>query len=36
MERLRIVSELMETLDTIEQQSGMFLIKPMYSEEGRT
>ena len=35
MERLRIASELMETLDTIEQQSGIFLIKPMYSYRGR-
>ena len=35
IERLRIASQLMETLDTIEQQSGIFLIKPMYSYRGR-
>ena len=35
MERLRIANELMETLDMIEQQSGIFLIKPMYSYRGR-
>ncbi|XP_048251263.1 myosin-9-like isoform X5 [Haliotis rufescens] len=34
-ERLKLASILMETLDSIEQESGLFLIKPMYSFRGR-
>ncbi|XP_021373672.1 uncharacterized protein LOC110463415 isoform X3 [Mizuhopecten yessoensis] len=34
-ERLRLANLLMETLDSIEQESGIFLIKPMYSYRGR-
>ncbi|KAJ8311754.1 hypothetical protein KUTeg_011109 [Tegillarca granosa] len=34
-ERLRLASLLMETLDSIEQESGIFLIKPMYSYRSR-
>ncbi|KAL4216430.1 hypothetical protein ACF0H5_024155 [Mactra antiquata] len=35
MERYRLANMLMETLDCIEQESGIFLIKPMYSYRGR-
>ncbi|KAK2167423.1 hypothetical protein LSH36_28g08067 [Paralvinella palmiformis] len=35
-ERLHLVSELMTTLDSIERESGIFLIKPMYSYKGQT
>ncbi|XP_033725885.1 myosin-6-like isoform X14 [Pecten maximus] len=35
-ERLRLANLLMETLDSIEQESGIFLIKPMYSYRGRS
>lgn len=35
VERYRLASMLMETLDSIEQESGLFLIKPMYSYRGR-
>ncbi|KAK3609983.1 hypothetical protein CHS0354_011824 [Potamilus streckersoni] len=35
IERLRLANLLMETLDNIEQESGIFLIKPMYSYRGR-
>lgn len=35
IERYRLANMLMETLDTIEQESGIFLIKPMYSYRGR-
>lgn len=35
MERYRLANMLMETLDGIEQESGIFLIKPMYSYRGR-
>lgn len=34
-ERYKVAIDLMQTLDTIEQQSGIFLIKPMYSYKGR-
>ncbi|XP_055955543.1 myosin-11 isoform X3 [Patella vulgata] len=34
-ERLRMANLLMETLDSIENESGIFLIKPMYSYRGR-
>jgi hypothetical protein len=34
-ERLKVAVDLMNTLDSIEQQSGIFLIKPMYSFKGR-
>lgn len=34
-ERMRLANLLMETLDSIEQESGIFLIKPMYSYRGR-
>ena len=34
-ERLRLATNLMSTLDYIEQQSGIFLVKPMYSYKGR-
>ncbi|XP_060075166.1 uncharacterized protein LOC132554861 [Ylistrum balloti] len=34
-ERIRLANLLMETLDSIEQESGIFLIKPMYSYRGR-
>ncbi|XP_063437065.1 myosin heavy chain, striated muscle-like isoform X14 [Mytilus trossulus] len=34
-DRLRFANILMETLENIEQQSGIFLIKPMYSFKGR-
>ncbi|XP_060555548.1 uncharacterized protein LOC132716319 isoform X1 [Ruditapes philippinarum] len=34
-ERYRLANMLMETLDSIEQESGLFLIKPMYSYRGR-
>jgi hypothetical protein len=34
-ERLRLAQLLMEILDDIEQESGIFLIKPMYSYKGR-
>ena len=34
-DRLRFANILMETLEDIEQQSGIFLIKPMYSFKGR-
>ncbi|XP_052059105.1 myosin heavy chain, striated muscle-like isoform X5 [Mytilus californianus] len=34
-DRLRFANILMETLENIEQQSGIFLIKPMYSFRGR-
>ena len=34
-ERLHLVSELMTTLDSIERESGIFLIKPMYSYKGQ-
>jgi hypothetical protein len=34
-QRLKIAVDLMHTLDNIEQQSGIFLIKPMYSYKGR-
>ncbi|XP_071098823.1 putative leucine-rich repeat-containing protein DDB_G0290503 [Haliotis cracherodii] len=34
-ERLKLANILMETLDSIEQESGLFLIKPMYSFRGR-
>ncbi|BFZ26103.1 hypothetical protein BsWGS_29142 [Bradybaena similaris] len=34
-ERLKLANLLMDTLDTIEQESGIFLIKPMYSYRGR-
>ncbi|XP_052692640.1 uncharacterized protein LOC128170920 isoform X8 [Crassostrea angulata] len=33
-ERMRLANLLMETLDSIEQESGIFLIKPMYSYRG--
>ena len=29
--RMKLAQMLMETLDNIEQESGIFLIKPMYS-----
>ena len=35
IERLKLANLLMDTLDTIEQESGIFLIKPMYSYKGR-
>ncbi|KAL5020532.1 hypothetical protein ScPMuIL_003424 [Solemya velum] len=35
VERLRMANLLMETLDNIEQESGIFLIKPMYSYRSR-
>jgi hypothetical protein len=35
-ERMRLANLLMETLDSIEQESGIFLIKPMYSYRGRS
>ncbi|XP_076439302.1 uncharacterized protein LOC143278152 isoform X3 [Babylonia areolata] len=35
MERLRLAAMLMDSLDSIEQESGLFLIKPMYSYRGR-
>ncbi|CAL1539571.1 unnamed protein product, partial [Lymnaea stagnalis] len=35
LDRLKLANILMETLDTIEQESGIFLIKPMYSYRGR-
>ncbi|XP_053387320.1 uncharacterized protein LOC123542904 [Mercenaria mercenaria] len=35
IERYRLANMLMETLDSIEQESGLFLIKPMYSYRGR-
>ena len=35
VERYRLANMLMETLDIIEQESGIFLIKPMYSYRGR-
>ena len=35
MERLKLANLLMNTLDGIEQESGIFLIKPMYSYRGR-
>ncbi|XP_069102203.1 uncharacterized protein [Argopecten irradians] len=34
-ERIRLANLPMETLDSIEQESGIFLIKPMYSYRGR-
>ncbi|XP_052693168.1 uncharacterized protein LOC128171411 isoform X3 [Crassostrea angulata] len=34
-EQMRLANLLMETLDSIEQESGIFLIKPMYSYRGR-
>ncbi|XP_064645330.1 uncharacterized protein LOC135498802 isoform X2 [Lineus longissimus] len=34
-ERLRLAQLLMEVLDDIEMESGIFLIKPMYSYKGR-
>ncbi|CAG5122145.1 unnamed protein product, partial [Candidula unifasciata] len=34
-ERLKLANLLMDTLDSIEQESGIFLIKPMYSYRGR-
>ena len=34
-ERLKTAVNLMNALDNIEQQSGIFLIKPMYSFKGR-
>ena len=34
-ERLRLMSQLMETLDDIEKESGIFLIKPMYSYKAK-
>ena len=34
-ERLRLAAMLMDSLDSIEQESGLFLIKPMYSYRGR-
>ncbi|ESO89706.1 hypothetical protein LOTGIDRAFT_234110 [Lottia gigantea] len=34
-ERLRMANLLMETLDSIENESGIFLIKPMYSYRSR-
>ena len=36
IERYRLANMLMETLDSIEQESGLFLIKPMYSYRGRS
>ncbi|KAK3792185.1 hypothetical protein RRG08_026589, partial [Elysia crispata] len=35
IERLKLANLLMDTLDTIAQESGIFLIKPMYSYKGR-
>ena len=35
IERIKLANLLMDTLDTIEQESGIFLIKPMYSYKGR-
>merc|ERR1719422_3014613 len=35
MERLKLANLLMSTLDGIEQESGLFLVKPMYSYRGR-
>ncbi|KAK7096390.1 hypothetical protein V1264_005690 [Littorina saxatilis] len=35
VERLRLAAMLMDSLDNIENQSGLFLIKPMYSFRGR-
>lgn len=35
LERLRLAAMLMDSLDSIEQESGLFLIKPMYSFRGR-
>ncbi|XP_052786890.1 myosin-11-like isoform X3 [Mya arenaria] len=35
MDRYRLANMLMETLDSIEQDCGIFLIKPMYSYRGR-
>ncbi|KAL8591259.1 hypothetical protein ACOMHN_017583 [Nucella lapillus] len=35
IERLRLAAMLMDSLDSIEQESGLFLIKPMYSYRGR-
>ncbi|XP_041355858.1 uncharacterized protein LOC121373345 isoform X2 [Gigantopelta aegis] len=34
-ERLRLANILMDTLDGVEEESGLFLIKPMYSYRGR-
>ena len=36
MERLKLANLLMNQLDNIEQESGIFLIKPMYSYRGRS
>ena len=35
MERMKLANVLMETFDDIERESGIFLIKPMYSYRGR-
>ena len=35
MERIRLANMLMTTLDNIERESGIFLIKPMYSYKPR-
>ncbi|XP_025084142.1 myosin-10-like isoform X4 [Pomacea canaliculata] len=35
LERLRLAAMLMDSLDNIEEESGLFLIKPMYSFKGR-
>lgn len=35
VKRMKIATDLMHKLDNIEQQSGIFLIKPMYSFKGR-
>ncbi len=35
LERLHLAQMLMETLDAIERESGIFLIKPMYSYKGK-
>ncbi|XP_059162688.1 uncharacterized protein LOC131946064 isoform X2 [Physella acuta] len=35
LERLKLANLLMDTLDNIEQESGLFLIKPMYSYHAR-
>ena len=34
-DRVNLAQLLMKTLDEIEQESGIFLIKPMYSLKGR-
>jgi len=33
--RMELANQLMETLMSIEQESGIFLIKPMFSWRGR-